>query len=497
MRAVHPILPVVLRCDPRLRSKVRYVFDTLLLAAGWVADYVQQPPRHGPWLLYAAAAEPDESARARCVAVTHCPAAWTLFDGQGDIGGSVLVDGLPVVLGGDAGSASAGSATDMRFDLPANAFYFLSAWSERAAGAPRRLYAHSVYQRLELPQDIVDRYLALLVQRVQDLRRRHGWPAWPGRAWPGEASHAVVLSHDVDFLPRRPAEVLAQAARTLMRHLLKQRDPVDAWRAALACLGALARRRDPFCDLEGIIEQERLLGVRSSFQVAVARRHPQDVNYPIEDPRVRQRLKVILASGFDLCLHGSVRSTERPGWYEEEAATLALHLATALGSRQHFLSFAPDALFAAQERAGIRYDMSMGYPDRTGPRTGCSFPYFPYCLAEDRPYRVLQIGLCLMDVTLRSYMGLKGERAWRVIHEALQGLRSRRGAASVVWHPIVFQGARDPGFDALYWRLVHSVLSNGGWATDGRALDAFWREQAAVHPSFVFAGGAARAPARA
>ena len=91
----------------------------------------------------------------------------------------------------------------------------------------------------------------------------------------------------------------------------------------------------------------------------------------------------------------------------QEARLLGERLARPLGSRQHFLSFDYDTLFAAQEEAGIRYDMSMGYPDRLGPRAGFSHPYFPYNLREDRPYRVLQFSLFLMDVTLRSYMGLR------------------------------------------------------------------------------------------
>jgi hypothetical protein len=139
------------------------------------------------------------------------------------------------------------------------------------------------------------------------------------------------------------------------------------------------------------------------------------------------------------------------------------------------LSFNYDALFKAQEAAGIQYDMSMGYPDRTGPRAGFSFPYFPYCLDEDRPYDVLQICLCLMDVTLRSYMGLRGEAAWEAIADQLGSVRARGGGISVVWHPIVFGGARDPGDAELYWRLVREVLNSNGTATDGCTVNDWWR----------------------
>jgi hypothetical protein len=116
-----------------------------------------------------------------------------------------------------------------------------------------------------------------------------------------------------------------------------------------------------------------------------------------------------------------------------------------------------DNLFAAQEASGIRYDMSIGFPDRCGPRAGFSHPYFPYCIAEDRAYDVVEIGLFYMDVTLRSYLGLRPPQAREVLEAGLADLRRKRGAVSVVWHPIVFGGARDPGYDRLYWWLVERV----------------------------------------
>ena len=485
MKTPAPTLPIVLRCEDRLQPRLRYVFDTLLLAAGWKPAYVTAPPPSGPWVLYApaSAARPCDP---RCLTLAHVPTAWQLFDGESAAVSCTTVDGLPVVLPG--APAEEPDASHVAFDLPANAFYFLSSWAERCdrdgAGA-RRLYRDSVFRRLEIPQDIVDRYLHRLVDAVQRLRGRLGLPAWPERAWPGGRSYAVVLSHDVDYLARGRLDVLRQGARTLARHLLKSREPRDAASAGMALAKALLRGRDPYSDIRDLMARETRLGVRSSFQVAVARRHPRDVNYRIDRPWVQERLRAIVEGGFDLCLHGSYRSTEDPRWYVEEAALLERTLGRPRGSRQHFLAFDPDELFAAQEKAGIEYDMSMGYPDRSGPRSGFSFPYFPYCLAQDRPYDVLQIGLGLMDVTLHTYMGLRGEAAWRSIAASLDDLRRKHGCTSVVWHPIVFGSARDPGFGELYWRLVRAVQDQGGWAVDGRQVNDFWRQEAGAHTGLL------------
>jgi hypothetical protein len=376
------------------------------------------------------------------------------------------------------------ASSDIGFDIVANAFYFLSSWSERmgrGSTRTRQLHANSVFVRLCIPQDIVDRYLDCLLDRIWRACERVQARPWSRLEWPDGGTYALVLSHDVDFLPAGRGDVALQGAKTVLRHLIRQRDPADALRAGAGWARAWFAGRDPYGCVPQIIAREKELGVRASFQVAVGHRHPSDVNYRIEDDRVRDYLRIIPDSGFDLCLHGSYRSTENPQWYIDEAALLSQRLGQPLGSRQHFLSFDYDTLFAAQEQAGIQYDMSMGFPDHPGPRAGFSYPYFPYHLKEDRPYRVLQISLFLMDVTLRGYMGLKGAKAWRAIEDCLADLRRKRGCVSAVWHPIVFGGARDPGYDDLFWDMVLHVAATDGTATDGRTINDFWRARAKAY----------------
>ena len=247
--------------------------------------------------------------------------------------------------------------SDIAFDVVANAFYFLSSWSERVTARdsrPRQMYANSVYARLGVAQDIVDQYLERLMALLDGLCDRMGVARWAPPEWPDGTGYALVLSHDVDFLPAGLADTLKQGAKSVLRHLVRQRDPTDAMRAAVGLTRALARGRDPYGCVPELIAREKELGVRSSFQVAVGHRHANDVNYRIEDDRTRDYLRAIPDAGFDLCLHGSYRSTENPAWYVEEVALLTQRLGKPLGSRQHFLSFDYDALFSAQERGGHR-----------------------------------------------------------------------------------------------------------------------------------------------
>lgn len=465
--AAHRI-PIALRCSDIFVSRVRYAFDTLFQAVGIQCRFVDDVPADGFCIAYGSGR--PSSRAAPVLSIVHAPQAWEVSDPSQWL----HFDGLPVppplTLDGDSQC--------IPFDLAAAAFYFLTCAFERGRPAvgSRSLFSDSVYAKDGVPQDIVDRYVSVLLDRVVREAGSHGDALRP---------FSVVLSHDVDFLPSGLPDNLLQGAKTLARHGLRQRNPLQAIRAGAGLASALFRGRDPYGCVPEIIAAETARGVRSSFQVAVARRHAADVNYDIRDDRTRDYLRAIPDAGFDLCLHGSYRSTERREWYKEEVALLTERLGRPLGSRQHFLSFDYDTLFHAQEASGIRYDMSIGFPDRCGPRAGFSYPYFPYCLAEDRPYDVLEIPLTIMDVTLQSYMKLAPRQAEALIDAELEALRRKRGAVSVVWHPIVFGGARDPGYADVYWHLVDRVKALGGLATDGHTLNEQWRAAARSHASFA------------
>lgn len=477
------VLPVVLSCPPRVAKRAGYVLDTFAMAVGLRLRFQDARPGDGPWLFYGER-PPVGEGRNRCLALACSGSAWSFLDGRDDVRRPGLIEGLPVALG-EAPVAS-GEGWDIGFDLFANAFYFLSSWSERRGQGQtsgRQMFRDSAFARLGMPQDIVDRYLSFWWEKLK-IATGDAFSE-RGLTWPDNRDYAVVLSHDVDFIPVGLGDTLKQGGKTLLRHLLRERKPGDALRAAFGLAAALASGRDAYGCLPEIIQQECRLGVRSSFQVAVARRHPNDVNYDVDDPRTRDYLGIVTRSGFDLCLHGSYLSTDEAATYQQEAEKLRSSFGAVAGSRQHFLSFDYDRLFAAQEASGIQYDMSLGYPDCAGPRAGFSYPFFPYNLDADRPFNVVQIPLFLMDVTLRVYMGLRGEAAREAVWAELDALRSKGGGVSVVWHPIVFGEARDPGMSQLYWDMVQYVLETRGLATDGRAVNSFWREKAVGYRSFV------------
>jgi hypothetical protein len=47
-------------------------------------------------------------------------------------------------------------------------------------------------------------------------------------------------------------------------------------------------------------------------------------------------------------------------------------------------------------------------------------------------------------------MALSNQQAREEVDVTLERLRRKGGCASVVWHPIVFGGTRDPGIDDVF-----------------------------------------------
>src|SRR5690606_14575464 len=193
---------------------------------------------------------------------------------------------------------------DVAFDLVVNALYFLSCWSERAAcgSAPMRgLYRDSLFARADVPQDVVDTYLMRLLSALNAVCEKLGLEPWAmSGEWPSGSKYALVLSHDVDFIPYGKWDILLQGAKSLARHLVSHRDPGDALRAFRGLARALLSGRDPYGCIPEIIAREKSLGVRASFQVAVGHRHRADVKYRIEDDSIRDYVAAVTDAGFDL-----------------------------------------------------------------------------------------------------------------------------------------------------------------------------------------------------
>lgn len=357
-------------------------------------------------------------------------------------------------------------------DVLAGAYACLNLWYEQRTQPAARdgwiLYDQDWMAQVGLsaPAPIADQWLSMIYEASLQL------------GWPDTRLHrpfTIVLTHDVDYLPRRWDRGLPRFARALYRQLLVRRRPLDAWRLLLRYLRRSARSGVPYLELPRIVSEEDRLGARSSFQFVVEPQHRHDPRYTERDIPWGA-----LPPDWEVCLHGSYLAARTPGKVTAERARLeALAGRPVSGYRQHYLNFQPQHLFREVVAAGLRYDMSIGYNDRSGPRAGTYFPFKPLDLSTGQPYGFWEIPFVLMDTTLATTYQLSAAEALVHAHTVLEPVVAGGGCVAIIWHQEQCGGLLDPGYEATYLQLLSWLAGKGGQLITGAQCvdqwDAAWR----------------------
>jgi len=411
---------IAVTAPPAIAGKARYALEELLRACGTVSEAVAYPSAELP------ASE----------------AAWRLFAGTDVRAPRAGADGI--VQFGDGVE-----------DVVMSAFWHLSRWEERAGSARDERGRFPASAALFDPARPAVDALALRLRGIV------------GAAAPG--GFTVALTHDVD-VPWRwsgPRAVLGAAARVKAAAAGRRRGELAAeLRGLLGAPRHRLRGTDPNWSFDRIAGMERAHGARSTYFVMAAHHHPADGPAPAVYNHVRPAIVTqVLAQGDELGLHASYTASERPERLDAERARLeALAGEAVRGVRFHYLRHDVHTTLPGLDRRGFAYDSSHGYAERTGLRAGFSFPYRPYDLAADRPLRLVELPLAVMDVTLAEerFLGLTPGAGVDMAVTILERVAAIGGTVAVLWHTDRFDSAYGRGWDRAYDRLLAWVRDRGG-----------------------------------
>ncbi|MBW0101556.1 hypothetical protein [Pseudonocardia sp. KRD291] len=296
-------------------------------------------------------------------------------------------------------------------------------------------------------------------------------PFGPGRTF--------VASHDMDHLSADRLVNTRRVARNVGIALVQERRP----RTGLQIVGAAAhriRRRRPVVNgVDDLLAGEAARNVRATYTVVAESTHRRDPGYRLDEPLVRQTLRRIAEDGHELAVHGSYRSLERPGQLAHEFALLAAAGHPATGCRQHWLRHRGAELFTALEGIGAEWDSTRGHPDVVGYRHGAAFPFLPYDLERERPRRLVEIPLVVMERALGRVSDVPEE--WPGIAvDVLRGAGADGwGGTAVLWHDVAVPGTTlGRGFAEAYWAVLDAgdrwttatevaVATRARWAAAG------------------------------
>ncbi len=360
-------------------------------------------------------------------------------------------------------------------DLVAGGFYFLTCWHEYILGfhTPQKGrvdYQESLQYRWDFTEiPVVDVYCQILLWAVGEYipefeRDIH---------WNNELDFCVTLSHDVDYwdfwTPKQKRAALIYNLRTLTKR------PFYAIWKMFGHGFHKSFLHNPAAAVKRILAKENNLDLKSTwFLMGKDDFEDERQNY-LNKAEYKEQILDLLGQQ-EVGLHGSPESAFDQNTLEKELQRLRDVGFNPQGFRTHYLHFDYQKSFTILENAGLRFDSTLGYWENIGFRAGVSFPFFPFNLAENRPFRVLEIPLIVMDTTLHSpkAMNLSYRSAKRTLRRQIDLAAGYQSHLSLLWHNTTFDPIDYPGMGHLYWKTISYALKRKAWVTSLNDLYEEW-----------------------
>jgi len=253
----------------------------------------------------------------------------------------------------------------------------------------------------------------------------------------------VCLSHDVDHLYKTH-----QYYSHFVKYLLQGQ------------LGSAAHQiqsiflKDHYWCLEQLVEEERKLGVTSTFYF-LNETLPFRLFYPpnwrlsvgrysIFDSRIKESIRYLDANGWEIGVHGSFNSYKDENLLLEEKKGLEQILGHSVdGIRQHFLNLNGQT-WKLQKAAGFKYDASYGYTNDVGFKEK---KYHAFCAEQLEDYPI--VPLAVMDFCLMAKPD-----PWKVATDLIAEAETNKACLVINWHQRTFNEKEFPGYGDLYFRIV-------------------------------------------
>lgn len=354
----------------------------------------------------------------------------------------------------------------IRKDIVASGFYFLTCWHEYILGLKgvkkgRVDFKQSLQYRWDFTDiPVVDIYCQMLYrvldlilpEFVRDIR------------WNDSKSFAVSLSHDVDYWHYWTNKFILSTYQYNLYTIYKR--PVSALFKMIGHALHKTFSNNPWNKMRKLIRKEESLDVQSTWFL-LARNDFEDSrqNY-ISDLLYREQILDLLSQK-EIGLHGSPDSAFNLDVLLKEIGVLKELGFNPQGFRTHYLHFDYQTSFTILEQAGIKYDSTLGYWEHVGYRAGISVPFYPFNLKENRPFRILEIPLIVMDTTLISHKAMNKNvlSAMFKLNKMIKTASKYQSQLSLLWHNTTFDIIDYPFWGLLYWHIIKKAKNQNGWVT--------------------------------
>jgi hypothetical protein len=253
-----------------------------------------------------------------------------------------------------------------------------------------------------------------------------------GAPAPNRMTYEVQLTHDLDRF--RGYHKLSDPLRPAAVDLLKRFDPL----AALRRLNNAYRSGEPELSVRNLMQMSEDHGFSSRFFIMGPTDDPMNSPYALKWPAALRRLTDEISNrGHSIGYHPGVETASNGEVWNQQRAGLEDIVGQSVdATRQHALINNPETTFDICDSAGMKSDYSLGFPERSGFRTGTCRPHRTFSLVNRTSLGLKAYPTSIMDFGFfgGKYRDLSVDQALEECDVIVETCRRLGGTLVVLFH---------------------------------------------------------------
>jgi len=373
---------------------------------------------------------------------------------------------IPVLF--PCGSSSAffemkGNQLVFYHDILKASFYLLSGYQEMYINEPdtmeRYSFDESIQKRLScVRKPLVNYYFEIIAEGIELYCKYNNVDFKPKRLF---ESFGFMLTHDVDRIDYfHWRETVLKFLQLLGLKTL----PYDKKRLVKSTLNSVlptlfpGHKPNPWWNFQELRKDEKVLGLKSVWYFLNRDGSPHDAKYNLEEKRIKDLMAMLQRQGCEVGLHGSIKTAQNSSAMKLAKERVDRSSAgSVVGARQHFLKFHYPETLNHQQKAGLKYDTTMGFAGHEGFRNSYCYPFHPYDHEKDCMMDIWEFPLTVMDGTLLDYRKLEYSEMYHSFNLLMDEIERFGGLMVVLWHNCNFDEYQYPGIKAYYDQQLMAV----------------------------------------
>lgn len=256
-------------------------------------------------------------------------------------------------------------------------------------------------------------------------------------------NNQILVTHDVDAVNKTYSITIKRSFFLLFNILknIKSRNLLFA-KDNLKEFFKIIFSKDDWNYISHVIQMEELNNIKGIFNFHFDKRRLNikrwlfDPHYSISDEKLKTQISQLLQAGHKVGIHPGYDSWDNASLILDQRMELEREINNRImACRQHWLRFSWGKTWQAQEQAGLSFDTTLMFNDRSGFRNAAAIIWKPWDTSQQKRHSIQACPTILMDSHLYDYFQFDTVERERYLSIWIEECKNVCGSAAVLWHP--------------------------------------------------------------